>query len=115
MTNTELREKLVELMKAQPCLNRDCYYCEENGAYCELYKMADFFIANGVTFAKDTDVPNKWISVKDRLPDEYVSVLGHMTDAEPFPEVRECCMIGGEFFFPALSEFHPVDKWTERP
>ena len=69
MTNTELREKLVELMKSQPCLNSDCCSCEENGAYCELYKMADFFIANGVTFAKDTDVPTKWISVEERLPE----------------------------------------------
>lgn len=32
--------------------------------------IADHLIANGVTFAKDTNVPTKWISVKDRLPDK---------------------------------------------
>ena len=31
-------------------------------------QIADHLIANGVTFAKDNDVPNKWISVKDGLP-----------------------------------------------
>lgn len=30
--------------------------------------IADHLIANGVTFAKDNNVPTKWISVEDRLP-----------------------------------------------
>lgn len=30
---------------------------------------ADHLLANGVTFAKDTDVPSKWISVEDGLPE----------------------------------------------
>lgn len=61
-----------------------------------------------------------WIRVEDRKPDDFVSVLGHMTDAKTvggeFPSVRECYMIDGQhFFFPALSEVHPVDKWREMP
>lgn len=36
-----------------------------------------------------------------------------MTDAEPFPSVREAYLAGGEWFFPALNEHHPVDKWAE--
>ena len=28
---------------------------------------------------------NGWISVKDRLPEPFVSVLGYMPDATPFP------------------------------
>ena len=30
--------------------------------------LADHLIANGVTFATDNNVGDKWISVKDRLP-----------------------------------------------
>ena len=30
--------------------------------------IADHLIANGVTFAKDNDVPTKWIPVTERLP-----------------------------------------------
>ena len=37
--------------------------------------LADILITNGVTFAKDTDVPSKWISVKDGMPDPMVWVL----------------------------------------
>lgn len=31
-------------------------------------ELADHLIANGVTFAKDTDVQSKWISVEDEMP-----------------------------------------------
>lgn len=57
----------------------------------------------------------EWISVKDRLPKPFESVLGHMTDAGKFPSVRECYLVGETFFFPALEEVHPVDKWMEMP
>ena len=33
-----------------------------------LEAVADYLLDNGVTFAKDTDVPSKWISVEDGLP-----------------------------------------------
>ena len=36
----------------------------------EAVHTADFLLANGVTVAKDTDVPSKWISIKDGLPGE---------------------------------------------
>lgn len=39
---------------------------------CDAHELqfAEYLVANGVTFAKDTDVPSKWISVEDRLPEE---------------------------------------------
>lgn len=57
MTNTELREKLVEMINSAADL------CP-----VEREVIADHLIDQGVTFAKDTDVPNKWISVKDEKP-----------------------------------------------
>ena len=98
------REKLIDLLWV---------YCEIGDNAVE--DMADLLIANGVTFAKDTDVPSKWISVEDDKPDEFVSVLGHMTDAGDFPAVRECYLVGGVFFFPALKDIHPVDRWRPMP
>lgn len=53
----------------------------------------------------------KWIPVEDHLPEEFVSVQAHMTDAGQFPSVREGYLVGGRWFFPALDEFHPVDRW----
>ena len=58
---------------------------------------------------------NNWISVKDRTPSMFVSVLGYMTDAGPFPAVRECYRMGREFYFPALGEIHPISHWMNMP
>lgn len=78
-------------------------------------RIANRLIANGVTVASDTDVGLKWIPVAERLPDEYVPVLGHMTDTDGFSPVRECFLIDNEFWFPALLTTWPVDRWAELP
>ena len=57
----------------------------------------------------------EWISVDERIPQNFVSVLGYMTDAGEFPPVRECYTVGNAFFFPALGDVHPVSHWCELP
>ena len=57
----------------------------------------------------------EWISVDEKLPQNFVSVLGYMTDAREFPPVRECYTVGNVFFFPALGDIHPVSHWREMP
>ena len=93
----DVREKLVELLDIiiQP-------------GQKTLGDIADYLIAHGVTV-------QGWISVKDKLPQNFVSVLGYMTDAGEFPPVRECYTVGNEFFFPALGDVHPVSHWCELP
>ena len=66
------------------------------------------WVGNGVTV-------QEWISVDERIPQNFVSVLGYMTDAGEFPPVRECYTVGNEFFFPALGDVHPVSHWCEMP
>ena len=58
---------------------------------------------------------DKWISVCDKTPDEFVPILGHMTDAAGRMAVRECYLIGTFYFFPTLREIHPVDYWMPMP
>lgn len=70
--------------------------------------VADYLIINGVTV-------QEWISVDERLPGNFISVLGYMTDAGEFPPVRECYTVGNAFFFPALGDVHPVSHWREMP
>ena len=60
-------------------------------------------------------VIQQWIPVTERLPENFVSVLGYMTDAGDFPPVRECYTVGNAFFFPALSDVHPVSHWMPLP
>lgn len=92
-----VREKLVELLDIiiQP-------------GQKTLGDISDHLIAHGVTV-------QEWISVDERIPQNFVSVLGYMTDAGEFPPVRECYTVGNEFFFPALGDVHPVSHWCELP
>ena len=100
----DVREKLVELID-DFIYNVDLrhWYSEELDE-----KLADELIAHGVTV-------QEWISVDERIPQNFVSVLGYMTDAGEFPPVRECYTVGNEFFFPALGDVHPVSHWCELP
>ena len=56
--------------------------------------FAELLIANGVTFATDTDVPSKWISVEDRLPEieEWVicSCRGGFVEVLRYDYFMEC-------------------------
>ncbi len=83
MTNTELREKLVELLikiDGECPKEGHCYECEYDvKPYCHTYGQADSLIANGVTFGKDTDVPNKWISASEP-PKDWKGEGGYLTN-----------------------------------
>ena len=96
----DVREKLIDLIldakRTDP----------ETGSFTEY--LADHLIANGVTV-------QEWISVDERLPENFISVLGYMTDAGEFPPVRECYTVGNAFFFPSLGGVHPVSHWCEMP
>ena len=101
----DVREKLVELMTDKvPGIDNELRYVDDE----RVERLADYLIANGVTV-------QEWISVDDRLPQNFVSVLGYMTDAGDFPPVRECYTVGNAFFFPALGDIHPVSHWCEMP
>ena len=99
----DVREKLFTLF--QDCNNPSWKWFPNNA---EMLKLIDYLIANGVT-------TQEWISVDERIPQNFVSVLGYMTDAGEFPPVRECYTVGNEFFFPALDDVHPVSHWCELP
>ena len=83
-------------------------YCKPFEQFQELMRDAADYIANGVTV-------QEWISVDEKLPQNFISVLGYMTDAGEFPPVRECYTVGNVFFFPALGDIHPVSHWREMP
>ena len=109
----DVREKLVEIMADLGCNDeycKDCKFCNDIDGCVNRRKeiIADRLIANGVTV-------QEWISVDERLPENFISVLGYMTDAGEFPPVRECYTVGNAFFFPALGDVHPVSHWCEMP
>ena len=109
----DVREKLVELLADLDCnaeCCKDCEFAKDIDGCVRKQKeiIADHLIAHGVTV-------QEWISVSERLPQNFVSVLGYMTDAGEFPPVRECYTVGNAFFFPALCDVHHVSHWCEMP
>ena len=58
-----------------------------------------------------------WISVKDRLPKPFISVLVYVPDEEPYPSVREgFTNHRGEWYGGDLDKIHDeVAAWKEMP
>ena len=94
----DVREKLVELIRKGA----------RGHTFMPTETIANYLVENGVTV-------QEWISVGERIPQNFVSVLGYMTDAGEFPPVRECYTVGNAFFFTALGDVHPVSHWCELP
>ena len=91
MPNT--REKLIELLdEAEEWADRKCdkLECENCPAdkmkgNCVQQLMVDRLIANGVRLEEKqatSDETSKWISVKDRLPENGAVVLGYMVSRD---------------------------------
>jgi len=77
MTNTELREKLVELIRHSGVSFAN--YPITDVIEEAQRNLADHLIANGVTFAKDTEVPTKWISASEP-PKDWKGEGGYLTN-----------------------------------
>ena len=86
----------------------ECSKCINN-AVCKTADSCDGYVSGFEHFNQ------WWISVKEMLPQNFISVLGYMTDAGDFPPVRECYTVGNAFFFPALADIHPVSHWMPLP
>ena len=99
----DVREKLIGLIAKAKYICANDYSDHTEDEY-----IADTLLDNGVTV-------QEWIPVTERLPENFISVLGYMTDAVEFPPVRECYTVGNAFFFPALGDVHPVSHWREIP
>lgn len=133
----DVKEKLVELIGSTEYGNGSLVGNNFQKGFIE--KIATHLIANGVTVQENVEISDEllkqlknapitickeepsielvqeWISVDEKLPQNFISVLGYMTDAGEFPPVRECYTVGNVFFFPALGDIHPVSHWREMP
>ena len=125
------REKLMDLIEQgrdkgnEMCGKQDgcdkCTYQAPEG--CLWGFISDYLIANGVTFATDNNVGDKWISVKDRLPNTAERVLvcktwlgmvykpeyGYYQD---FPNQKGCWYVLTEFGYYPQKE---VTHWMPLP
>ena len=58
---------------------------------------------------------NRWVPVTEKMPENFVSVLGYIPASAPFPPVRECYTVGDCFYFPALQDTQLVSHWKPMP
>ena len=95
----DVREKLVEVLKK-------CGVCNTYA----VVQLANALADNGVTV-------QEWISVKDRLPEPFVSVLVQMPGEEPFPTVREGFISNDGIWQCAMFRREPGDvtHWQPMP
>ena len=114
------REKLIELMNAEPCpspviCDPECKYADLQNCYAE--RMADHLIANGVTV-------QKWIPVTERLPndkkiidgEEYIKnvairIKDNAAEKIAFYDEEEKCWFDTDFF----SVAGEVTHWMPLP
>lgn len=106
----DVREKLVELIGSTEYGNGSLVGNNFQKGFIE--KIATHLIANGVTVQENVEISDEllkqlknapitickeepsielvqeWISVDEKLPQNFISVLGYMTDAGEFPPVR---------------------------
>ena len=99
----DVREKLVELLT-------EFYGCDPMYYDVDALAIAQHLIDNGVTV-------QEWISVEDRLPEPFVSVLVQMPGEEPFPTVREGFISNDGIWQSAMFRREPgeVTHWQPMP
>lgn len=119
-TPEEIKKGLEICSSPKNCHDcKDCPYenenCDEglNGdAYAYIQQLEDHI--GGLAKM----VP-RWISVKEREPEPFVSVLGYIPNNDPFPPVRECFRVcvgeADAYYFPALAEHEDITHWMEIP
>ena len=97
----DVREKLIEIL-------RKPIYPHELADPIEA--VADYLLDSGVTV-------QEWISVEDRLPEPFVSVLVHMPGEEPCPTVREGFISNDGIWQSAMFRREPgeVTHWKPMP
>ena len=99
----DVKEKLVELLT-------EFYGCDPMYYDVDVLAIAQHLIAHGVTV-------QEWISVNDRLPEPFVSVLVHMPGEEPCPTVREGFISNDGIWQSAMFRREPgeVTHWQPMP
>lgn len=89
------REKLIELLDRAHHNASAAIAGDEGDYFTGLEVEADYLINHGVTFAKDTDAPSKWISVEDEMPHAEYGESDNVLTVDGFGIVKMLYFDGG--------------------
>jgi hypothetical protein len=108
-----------QIIKALEHCIRDttCEQCNYSPSTCFIQENALSLINELTEENERLRAEGEWISVKDRLPKPFVSVLVYMPDEEPHPTVREGFINKrGEWYAGGFDRLpDEVVAWTEMP
>ena len=112
----DVREKLVELIKDG--IRKGLRARGDDRLDYSFEDVADHLISNGVTVQgdKDINVPTKWISVTERLPEEKVDCFVNYQHAYCYNDdywAIGICFYDGEKF--QLNPAYKVTHWMPIP
>lgn len=101
-----------------PCLGcpykkiEDCEYALNADALAYIQQLEDHI-------GDLTNMVPRWISVKEREPEPFTSVLGYIPDETPMPVVREGYRVNvgncNAYYFPVLADRREITHWMEIP
>lgn len=116
-TPEEIKNGLAICTEDECC--RDCPY---NNGSCDMQLERDAltYIQQLEDHIGDlTNMVPRWISVKEREPEPFVSVLGYIPDEAPMPVVREGYRVNAgncnACYFPVLADRREITHWMEMP
>lgn len=109
MSDLISRSELTEAIKRQYCTDCNNY----DGVRCRACHADDM-----LALVDDmADAGPRWISVEERLPENYISVIGYLPidDKEGLPPTREVYRTEKGWFAPSLGELCIVTHWMSMP
>ena len=116
-TPEEIKKGLAICTEDKSC--RDCPY--DNGS-CDMQLERDALTYIQRLEQRIVEVNKtspRWISVKEREPEPFVSVLGYIPDEAPMPVVREGYRVTAgncnAYYFPVLADRREITHWMEIP
>ncbi len=116
------REEAIEtLKKVSEHVKHDEYGISFSHEWVGAYEMALAALREQASLenekqASEQKQASKWISVSERLPEPFVSVLGYCPDEEPLPTVHECYVNGfGQWTSSVVYGMGTVTHWMEMP
>ena len=62
-----------------------------------------------------TESTIRWYTPDEKLPDDFVSVMGHIINTDPPLGVHECYKVKALFYFPLRRMTHEIDRWAYFP
>ena len=96
----DVKKKLVELLRVNPCYNKDCIECDKRKKDCWFGELADHMIANGVTVqewipaSEPPKEPGEYIVAKKNWLDGHLeSSQGRWNGADWLVDRTECLMV----------------------